>query len=113
MKLIFAARDRAGAAGTIVVAMDSDQMVKDKKGASRPILSWIERAKYFEYMPVDYLVEIEKDKDLKDLIKYLKPDLRVKGGDQEGEPSRFDIPCMYVRDWGLHSSTIIERISSL
>lgn len=110
MKMIFAARDKAA---TLICAMDSDLRVRDQKGVGRPILTWIERAVALNYMPLDYLVEIETNKDFKQLIRFLKPDLRVQGGEYQSHTSAFpEIPKMFVRSWGLHTSTIIQRCAN-
>lgn len=106
MKIIFAARDRAE---TLVCAMDSDRRVSESKGVGRPLMSWIERAVTLGYMPIDYLVEIDTDKEFKQLVKNLSPDLRVQGQEREGKPSRVGVPKMFVRDWGIHTSEIVRR----
>jgi cytidyltransferase-like protein len=106
MKVIFAARDRAE---TLICAMDSDRRVSANKGAGRPIMSWIERAVALNFMPIDYLVEIDTDREFKSLVSIVKPDLRVQGGDHETTISRVSTPKMFVRNWGMRTSTLVRR----
>lgn len=106
MKILFRARERAL---TLVVAMDSDARVA-RKGPGRPIQSFIERATTMNYMPVDYLVEIDSDRDMVDLVGSLRPDLRVQGYDYKGKDSKFpEIPKCFVKNGSMRTSKIIER----
>jgi D-beta-D-heptose 7-phosphate kinase/D-beta-D-heptose 1-phosphate adenosyltransferase len=107
MKVIFAARKRAG---TVIVAMDSDERVA-RKGTGRPILRFPERARALEFMPVDYIVEIENDKDMARLLTATKCDLRVQGFEYRGHPTKFpDIPKCFVRVGAMSTSKIVDRI---
>ena len=69
--------------GTVVVGLNSDESVKRLKGSSRPInnendrLSLLLAIKY-----VDEVVIFEEDTPYQ-LIKSLKPNIIVKGGDYE------------------------------
>ncbi len=107
MRMLFAAREKAK---TLICALDSDRLVREKKGHGRPIMTWIERATSLGYMPVDYIVEIDGKEDLSRLIRAVRPDLRVQGWDHQGEKSRFRIPKMFIREGKIHTSEIIERI---
>jgi bifunctional ADP-heptose synthase (sugar kinase/adenylyltransferase) len=107
MRLIFAARHKAG---TLVCALDSDSKIAAEKGAERPILSFAERASCLNYMPIDYIVPIDNKADMTALIKYLQPDLRVQGADYRDKTSRYNIEKMLVREGGLHTTGIVERI---
>jgi bifunctional ADP-heptose synthase (sugar kinase/adenylyltransferase) len=95
---------------TLVVALDSDRKCA-MKGPGRPILSFIERAAALAYMPVDYIVEIDTERDMYDLVKYLSPDLRVQGPDYLNRPTRFPyIRRCIVKDYsGMRTSEIIRR----
>jgi bifunctional ADP-heptose synthase (sugar kinase/adenylyltransferase) len=109
MKVIATARKKAK---TLVCAMDSDELVRKQKGLGRPILSWIERAAAMNYMPIDYLVEIESPREFNHLVSVLKPDLRVQGADYVNVPSRHpSVPKLFVRDGGMRTSEIIRRIN--
>jgi bifunctional ADP-heptose synthase (sugar kinase/adenylyltransferase) len=113
MRLIFAARDKAGPKGTLVCALDADSRIRAAKGAQRPILSFVERATTLGYMPIDYLVEIASDDDMAELMCALEPDLRVQGGDYKGHATKFpEVPKMFVANRGLHTSEIVRRIAT-
>jgi cytidyltransferase-like protein len=107
MKVIFHARKHGK---TLICALDSDDMVAAKK-PGHPVLSWIERAVSLGFMPIDYLVEVNSDEEFKQLVKVVKPDLRVRGAEYKDKPSRTPgIPSLLVHDSGLRTSAIIERI---
>ena len=107
MRLIFAARHKAG---TLICALDEDQKIKRDKGVERPILSFAERAAALNYMPIDYICPINDKSDLTWLIKIVEPDLRVQGADYKDHESRFDIKKMLVREGGIHTTALIDRI---
>ena len=103
-RLLFEARKRAG---TLVCAMDSDRLVRANKGEKRPILTWVERATAMQYAPIDLLVEIGSDEDMRELVRRLRPDWRCQGADYAEQATRFpDIPRLFVRDDGMRTSTI-------
>ncbi|AAC06521.1 D-glycero-beta-D-manno-heptose 1-phosphate adenylyltransferase [Aquifex aeolicus] len=65
----------------LVVGMNSDSSVRRIKGERRPIIPQEMRAKVLSSLkPVDYVVIFEEDTPEK-LIKAIKPDVLVKGGD--------------------------------
>ena len=108
MRLIAEARTRGE---TLVCALDSDDRVKASKGPSRPIMSFIERATTLGYMPIDYLVEIDSDREFLLLLQAIRPDLRVQGDDYRRHTSKYpEFRKLFVRDSGLRTSAIIERI---
>lgn len=94
----------------LLVALDSDQKIKQHKGVERPLLTWVERATALSYLPVDYIVEIENDGDFVELVNTVEPDLRVLGAEYRGRRSRVDVKTMFVQGSGMHSSTLVERI---
>lgn len=107
-KLCFAARRRARR-GTVIIAMDSDLRV-NRKGIGRPVQSYAERSAMLRYMPVDYLVEIDSDADMRELVAACRPDYRMQGSDYLGRRSAFPgVPKLFVRGTGMRTSTIIER----
>ena len=113
-KIITRARRKAG---TLICALDSDQRVA-RKDPRRPIQTYIERATMLGYTPIDYLCEIETDKDMYDLIRAAKPDLRVAGPEYRRVDSKYPwIPKAFVSGLGrtgarIGASTtkLIERI---
>lgn len=65
----------------LIVGLNSDESVRRLKGANRPINPQNERAEVLDNLkPVDYVVVFEEDTPL-ELIKLVKPDILVKGGD--------------------------------
>ncbi|WP_457601677.1 D-glycero-beta-D-manno-heptose 1-phosphate adenylyltransferase [Hydrogenivirga sp.] len=78
--------ERAKGLGDIlVVGMNSDSSVRRIKGEKRPILPQELRAKVLSALkPVDYVVIFDEDTPL-NLIKAVKPDILVKGGDWKPE----------------------------
>jgi D-beta-D-heptose 7-phosphate kinase/D-beta-D-heptose 1-phosphate adenosyltransferase len=65
----------------LVVAVNSDSSVKKIKGNSRPLVSQTARAQLIASLEmVDYVVIFE-EKTPEEIIKALKPDILVKGGD--------------------------------
>jgi cytidyltransferase-like protein len=112
MRLLATAREKAGVAGTVLVAMDSDERVAAAKGPQRPIMKWTERAVCLGYFPIDYLIEISSEAEMHQLVELVKPDLRVQGSDYVKHASRFpEIPRCFVMDRsGIRTSSIIKRI---
>ena len=65
----------------LVVGLNSDESVKRLKGPSRPVNPVDQRKKVLEALkPVDLVVVFEEDTPER-LIKEIKPDVLVKGGD--------------------------------
>jgi len=97
--------------GTVICALDSDRWVAERKGPDRPILTWIERAVSLNYLPIDYIVEIDNDGDFKRLVEVLEPTLRVQGAEYSGYTSRCpDIPKLLVHAAGMRTTELIRRI---
>ena len=68
----------------VVVGLNSDASVKRLKGDSRPINNQEDRAYLLQSLKyVDDVIIFDEDTPL-DLIKLIKPDILVKGGDYEG-----------------------------
>lgn len=106
------ARSAAGPRGTLVLALDSDALVGARKGPSRPILTWAERATQLGWTTlIDYISEIRNDEEFVGLVEALEPDLRVRGGEYRGKPSRIKvIPTIWVPNLsGLSTTELIRR----
>jgi len=66
----------------LIVAIDSDERVKEKKGSSRPINSLWDRAFMLSNLyHVDEVITFSTDEELEELVKYYKPDIMVVGSD--------------------------------
>jgi D-beta-D-heptose 7-phosphate kinase/D-beta-D-heptose 1-phosphate adenosyltransferase len=77
-KYLEAARSKAD---VLVVAINSDASVKKLKGRGRPVVSQNYRAKMVAALEsVDFVVIFGEPTPL-EMIKFLKPDVLVKGGD--------------------------------
>jgi len=71
----------------LVVAIDDDDRVKEKKGDSRPINCLSDRIFMLENMKtINKVRTFSSDKDLENLVKYYKPDIMVVGSDWENNP---------------------------
>jgi len=65
----------------LIVGLNSDSSVNRQKGPGRPINSFIDRAVVLSGLSVvDFIIEFNEDDPL-ELIKAIKPDVLVKGGD--------------------------------
>ena len=82
-------REARGLGDALVVAVNSDDSVRELKGPGRPIIPEAERAEVMASLAcVDY-VTIFSDSTAADLVAELRPDVYVKGGDYGPES---DIP---------------------
>ena len=81
----------------LVVGLNSDSSVKTLKGPSRPINNLEQRAKVLSSLKcVDRIVSFEDETPIK-LIKEIKPDVLVKGGDYKVKDV---VGHKEVRSWG-------------
>ncbi len=71
----------------LMVAIDTDTRVKEKKGNNRPVFSQEER-KFFliNLKAVDEVVFFSTDKELEDTIRTFAPDIMIVGSDWKGKP---------------------------
>ncbi len=68
-------------ADILIVAVNSDNSVKRLKGPERPLYKLKERLGVLAGLSsVDYVVSFDQDTPL-EIIKYLKPDILIKGAD--------------------------------
>lgn len=71
----------------LIVAIDSDERVKEKKGSTRPINSLWERSFMLSNLyTVDEVRTFDSDKELEELVEYYKPDIMVVGSDWRDKP---------------------------
>lgn len=70
----------------LIVAIDTDERVKEKKGTTRPIHSQDER-KFFLNMlkPVNQVEMFSSDEELENLIKEFNPDIMIVGSDYKNK----------------------------
>jgi D-beta-D-heptose 7-phosphate kinase/D-beta-D-heptose 1-phosphate adenosyltransferase len=66
----------------LIVAIDDDNRVKEKKGFDRPIHNQNERMFFLNMLkPVNQVEIFSSDKELEELIKGFNPDIMVVGSD--------------------------------
>ena len=93
LQLFEAAHQAKPTRATLVLLLDSDRLVRSSKGRDRPILTFIERASAIGSFPyIDYIIEIDSDKEFTDAWKALKPDIRIRGEEYKGKKSRVSCP---------------------
>ena len=70
----------------LLVGIDSDERVKEKKGFARPIHNQEERKFFLENLKAVDAVDIfSNDEELKNMIKCFKPDIMIVGSDWKGK----------------------------
>jgi rfaE bifunctional protein nucleotidyltransferase chain/domain len=81
-RYLYAAREMGD---FLIVAMNSDRSVKAIKGPDRPIMNQYERSEMLASLEcVDIVVIFDEDNPM-EVIRYLMPDILVKGGDWKEE----------------------------
>ena len=71
----------------LLVGIDTDDRVKEKKGPTRPIHSQEERKFFLENLKaVDEVRFFSNDKELEGLVKSFKPDIMIVGSDWKVNP---------------------------
>jgi D-beta-D-heptose 7-phosphate kinase/D-beta-D-heptose 1-phosphate adenosyltransferase len=102
----------------VIVGLNTDESIKLLKGDSRPILSYAEREEQLAHLQyVDFIVPIP-DKTPADIIREIRPDKIVKGGDYNkqdiagidvvGENNIHLVPLLP----GVSTSKIIEKVKN-
>ena len=95
----------------LVVGLNSDASVRRLKGPTRPIVPQGERALMMAgLVPVDYVTLFSDDTPAK-LIRMIKPDVLVKGGDWKPEAI---VGAAEVKAWGgsVHSIPFRHQLST-
>jgi D-beta-D-heptose 7-phosphate kinase/D-beta-D-heptose 1-phosphate adenosyltransferase len=71
----------------LLVALDTDERIRQSKGPSRPVNNEQIRGVVMEnFKAVDEVVFFNSDEELIDIIKRYNPDIRVIGSDWKGKP---------------------------
>jgi len=96
----------------LVVGVNSDASVKRLKGDKRPLNNIADRMKVLSAMKcVDSVICFEEDTPL-NLIRYVRPDIIVKGGDYKAEDVvGFDLADVVIAPMvkGISTTSIIEK----
>ena len=70
----------------LVVGIDTDDRVKEKKGSTRPIYNQTDRGiRLVSMSAVDEVRYFDSDESLENLVKEVKPDIIVVGSDWKGK----------------------------
>jgi len=81
---LFLLREARKLGDVLVVGLNSDASARRVKGSNRPVMLEEDRVELLEALPcVDHVVVFEEDTP-EALIRRIKPDLHVKGGDHAG-----------------------------
>jgi len=98
----------------LLVAIDSDQRVKQLKGSQRPINDQNDRKFLLENLKsIDRVAIFNSDQELIDIIKNYHPDIMVKGSDYQNQNIIGSEYCKEIKfyDRTEHSTTkIIQHI---
>lgn len=71
----------------LLVALDSDRRIREKKGVDRPINNQVNRCTLMNALkPVDEVKTFDTDQELCDIIIQYNPDIMVIGSDWKGKP---------------------------
>lgn len=71
----------------LIVAIDTDKRVREKKGETRPVYTQDERRFFLNMLkPVDQVEMFSTDQELEELIKGFNPDIMIVGSDWKGKP---------------------------
>ena len=96
-------QDAKGAGDVLVLGLNSDASVKRIKGKKRPVNRQIDRLRVLAALScVDYITVFNQDTPLR-LIKLLRPDILIKGGDWETDKI---IGAEFVKSYGGRVLTI-------
>lgn len=101
----------------LIVAIDSDERVREKKGPTRPINSLLDRVFMLSNLYyVDEVRTFNSDEDLENLVKYYEPDIMVIGSDWKGKKvigSKYTKELKFFdRINGYSTTKTIENITS-
>ena len=71
----------------LVVGIDTDKRVQEKKGINRPVNNLLDRANMLSNLKaVDLVAAFGSDRQLENLVKSYEPDIMVVGSDWKGKP---------------------------
>lgn len=114
VELFSVARSLAGTEGRVIVGLDSDRKVRNSKGPSRPINTFIDRKIMLESIRyIDLVLEFDDREGLENLIQMIKPDIMLLGsdwrlGDVVGREFCKDVRFLDRRE-GYSSTDVIRR----
>lgn len=116
LALINTARHLIGPGGFLLVAIDSDRRVREKKGKTRPVFTQNFRQELLDSLKqVDFVKIFDSDEELVKTIQYFKPDVMVKGSDYQNQPilgREFCSNILFVKRTNDSTTKIIKTISN-
>lgn len=116
LTLINTARRLIGPGGFLLVSIDSDRRVREKKGKTRPVCGQDFRRELLNSLKqVDFVTVFDSDEELVKTIQYFKPDVMVKGSDYQDQPILGREYCsniLFVKRTNDSTTKIIKNISS-
>jgi D-beta-D-heptose 7-phosphate kinase/D-beta-D-heptose 1-phosphate adenosyltransferase len=102
----------------LIVAIDSDERVRQSKGHSRPVMSANDRAELLlSTRFVSRVVVFDSVADLRQLYSIVRPDMLVRGtnggGPEEQPPvgAEFARRVLWVQTGNTHSSELAKRLT--
>lgn len=98
-------REAKKTADILILALNSDSSVRSIKGDKRPLVTESERAEVISALEFIDFVTIFDELTPLELIKYLKPDVLIKGGDW---PEEKVVGRDEVKQWGGRVAIIPE-----
>lgn len=70
----------------LIVAIDSDKRIQEKKGPTRPIYNLEERSFFLQNLKsVNEVLSFDSDEELTNIIKNISPDIMIVGSDWKGK----------------------------
>ena len=98
----------------LLVAIDSDRRIEEKKGPGRPINHYNDRREFLLNLEsVDEVQEFDSDQDLTDIVKDYQPDVMIVGaeykdgtviGSEHAKELKF-----FERIYGYSTTRIVDR----
>ena len=99
--------------GHLLVAIDTDERVRELKGKDRPINNQYDRKYHLEMLkPVDQVMLFNSKEELIKIIQDYKPDIMVKGSDYKGRSivgTTYVPEVIYYERIGAYSTTKIIK----
>jgi D-beta-D-heptose 7-phosphate kinase/D-beta-D-heptose 1-phosphate adenosyltransferase len=108
---------RAKALGTkLIIGLNSDDSIKHLKGPNRPIFDQAERLKALQRLGIADEIHIFNEHTPHNLIKQIRPDIIVKGGDyNSNEVVGNDLARVVIIPYieGFSTTGIVEKINAI
>lgn len=100
----------------LIVGINSDNSIKNIKGSTRPINNLYDRIELLNELDfIDYIIVFEEETPL-NIIKNLKPNVLVKGGDYENKvivgSEYVDEVCLFNYVPNTSTTNIIKKINN-